>query len=182
MDDRIRSPRERLFRQAAVLQLKLVADGLRDAVLIPVSLVAAAVGLLRGGDDCDTEFRRVIDLGRRSERWINLFGHEEPLLPEGETEPSLLDSTEVGGPVPLSHVTPGEAPVDASEMPEWLRDLKDQEPHEDMEPPIWLTEPDAEIPAELPAEEIPHVQEDTPGWMAGLPSVEQDSPTEDTPE
>ena len=81
MDDRNRSPRERLFRQAAVLQLKLVADGLRDALLIPVSLVAAAVGLLRGGDDCDTEFRRVIDLGRRSERWINLFGHEEPLLP-----------------------------------------------------------------------------------------------------
>ena len=82
MDDRNRSPRERLFRQAAVLQLKLVADGLRDALLIPVSLVAAAVGLLRGGDDCDTEVRRVIDLGRRSERWINLFGHEEPLLPD----------------------------------------------------------------------------------------------------
>lgn len=81
MDDRTRGPRERLLRQAAVLQLKLVADGLRDALLIPVSLVAAAVGLLRGGDDCDAEFRRVIDLGRRSERWINLFGHEEPLVP-----------------------------------------------------------------------------------------------------
>ena len=47
--------------------------------LIPISIVAALIGLLRGGDDCDAEFRRVIKLGRRSERWINLFGHQRPL-------------------------------------------------------------------------------------------------------
>ena len=79
MNDAPESPRVRLMRDAAVLQLKLVADGFRDALLIPVSLVAALVGLLRGGEDCDTEFRRVIELGRRSERWINLFGHKRPL-------------------------------------------------------------------------------------------------------
>lgn len=79
MNDRPRSPRETLFRDAAMLQLKLVADGFRDALLIPISLVAALIGLIRGGAGCDAEFRRVIDLGRRSERWINLFGHEEPL-------------------------------------------------------------------------------------------------------
>ncbi len=64
------------MRQAAILQFKLLVDGLRDAVLIPLSIGAAAIGLLRGGDDADREFRRVIKLGRRSERWINLFGHE----------------------------------------------------------------------------------------------------------
>ena len=79
MNDAPEPPRVRLLRDAAVLQLKLVADGFRDALLIPVSLVAALLGLLRGGEDCDTEFRRVIELGRRSERWINLFGHERPL-------------------------------------------------------------------------------------------------------
>lgn len=79
MNDAPESPRARLFREAAVLQLKLVADGFRDALLIPVSLIAALVGLVRGGDDCEAEFRRVIDLGRQSERWINLFGHERPL-------------------------------------------------------------------------------------------------------
>ena len=73
------NPRFQLVRDAVVFQLKLVADGLRDAVLIPVSLVAALIGFLRGGDDCDREFRRVIALGRRSERWINLFGHQRPL-------------------------------------------------------------------------------------------------------
>ena len=73
------SPRMQLARDAAVLQLKLIADGFRDALLIPISLIAALIGLLRGGKDCDAEFRRVIKLGLRSERWINLFGQQRPL-------------------------------------------------------------------------------------------------------
>ena len=73
------SPRIELMREAAVLQLKLLADGLRDAALIPVSLLAALVGLVRGGEEPDREYRQVIKLGRRSERWINLFGHQRPL-------------------------------------------------------------------------------------------------------
>jgi len=81
LNDQPRNPREQLLRDAFILQLKLVADGFRDALLIPLSLVAAAVGLVRGGKDCDTEFRRVIDLGQRSEQWINLFGQQEPLTP-----------------------------------------------------------------------------------------------------
>jgi len=72
-------PRVELIREAAVLQLKLLADGLRDAALIPVSLLAALVGLIRGGEDPGLEYRKVIKLGRRSERWINLFGHQRPL-------------------------------------------------------------------------------------------------------
>lgn len=79
MNDTIKSPRATLARDAAVLQLKLLADGFRDAMLIPVSILAALIGLLRGGEECDREFRRVIKLGRRSERWINLFGHQQPL-------------------------------------------------------------------------------------------------------
>jgi hypothetical protein len=79
MNNTNQSPRITLIRETAVLQLKLIADGFRDAVLIPISLLAALVGLLRGGQDCDREFRRLIKLGRRSERWINLFGHQQPL-------------------------------------------------------------------------------------------------------
>jgi len=73
------SPRITLLRETAILQLKLIADGFRDAVLIPISLLAALIGLLRGGEDCEREYRRVIKLGRRSERWINLFEHQRPL-------------------------------------------------------------------------------------------------------
>ena len=68
-----------LARETAIFQLKLLADGLRDALLIPISLIAGLIGITRGGEDCDREFREVIRLGRRSERWINLFGHEKPL-------------------------------------------------------------------------------------------------------
>jgi len=76
-----------------VLQIKLIADGFRDAILIPVSLFAALVGVLRGGDEADREFRRVIKLGRRSERWINLFGQQRPL---GKPHPADSIDTVLG--------------------------------------------------------------------------------------
>jgi len=85
--------RAALAREAAVFQLKLVADGLRDAVLIPVSLIAAVIGLLRGGDDANREFRSVLDLGRQSERWINLFGDHEPARGVGSMD-DVLDRVE----------------------------------------------------------------------------------------
>ena len=79
MSETNHSPRATLFREAATLQLKLIADGIRDAILIPVSLVAAIIGLLEGGEKCDQLYQRVLKLGRRSERWINLFGTHRPL-------------------------------------------------------------------------------------------------------
>jgi hypothetical protein len=96
MDRSTRNPRIALARETAVLQVKLLVDGVRDAILIPVSVVAALIGLLRGGPDCDREFRRVIELGRRSERWINLFGHQRPLSgdPVTGSMDSILDQVE----------------------------------------------------------------------------------------
>ena len=85
MNNETRSPRIELMRETAVLQLKLLADGLRDAALIPISLLAAIIGLIRGGEEPDREYRQVIKLGRRSERWINLFGHQRPL---GKSHPA----------------------------------------------------------------------------------------------
>jgi hypothetical protein len=67
-------PRTDLIRRSLVFQLKLLADGLRDFILLPVSLLATLVGLLRGGDDPQREYDQVQELGRRSERWIDLFG------------------------------------------------------------------------------------------------------------
>ena len=68
------SKRGALVRDAVVFQLKLMADGFRDLVLLPLSLIAALVGLVRGGDEPEREFVQVLKLGRRSEIWINLFG------------------------------------------------------------------------------------------------------------
>ena len=112
------NPRLGLLREAAVLQLKLLVDGLRDAILIPISLVAALIGLLRGGPDCDREFRRVLKLGRRSERWINLFGHQRPLGRSGTAGSldSILDQVEntVLGQYEKSRKPPDETPEDAN--------------------------------------------------------------------
>jgi len=85
MNQSPKSNRNDLLREVSVLQLKLLADGFRDAALIPISLFAALIGLIRGGEEPDREYRRVIKLGRRSERWINLFGHQKPL---GKTHPA----------------------------------------------------------------------------------------------
>lgn len=96
MDTASRNPRIELIRKTAVLQIKLLVDGLRDAILIPLSLVAALIGVMRGGTDCDREFRRVIKLGRRSERWIDLFGHQRPLgnNPTEGSMDSILEQVE----------------------------------------------------------------------------------------
>ena len=78
------SKRVELVRESLVFQLKLLADGVRDLVLVPISLVATGIGLLRSADDPDKEFRRVLNLGRQSEQWINLFGHHDPLHGAGD--------------------------------------------------------------------------------------------------
>jgi len=73
-----------LFRESLIFQLKLMADGLRDLILVPVSLIATLAGLLRGGAHPDREFRQVLELGRQAERWINLFGNHEPMRQAGQ--------------------------------------------------------------------------------------------------
>lgn len=62
-----------LIRDVAVFQVKVIFDGLRDLLLVPISLVTGLVTLVGGG----TEFYDLLRLGRRSERWINLFGAAE---------------------------------------------------------------------------------------------------------
>ena len=85
--------RSELAREAAVLQIKLVADGIRDAILIPVSLIAALIGLIRGGPEPDREYREVLRLGRQTERWINLFGYHRPYSRAGSMD-TVIDRVE----------------------------------------------------------------------------------------
>lgn len=66
-----------LIRDIIVLQLKLVVDGLRDFILVPISLLVGIISLVKGGDSSGSEFYELLRTGRRSERWINLFGAAE---------------------------------------------------------------------------------------------------------
>ncbi len=63
-----------LIRDRAVFQVKLLFDGFRDLLLLPISLIAGFVSLIKGGRTPSSEFYDLLKLGRRSEHWINLFG------------------------------------------------------------------------------------------------------------
>lgn len=85
-NDGVSPDRWTLLRDILVLQLKLVVDGLRDFILVPISLVVGVVSLVRSRDGGGNEFYELLRTGRRSERWINLFGAAErvygPPIPE----------------------------------------------------------------------------------------------------
>jgi len=67
--------RMRLVLEVAVFQLKIATEAIRDLFLSPISIIAAIVGLLAGGEEPDQHFRRVQRFGRRSDLWLNVFGH-----------------------------------------------------------------------------------------------------------
>jgi hypothetical protein len=69
------NPTWALIRDVATLQVKLVVDGLRDLVLVPASLIAGLVSLVRTENGRPgPEFYKLVSVGKQSERWINLFG------------------------------------------------------------------------------------------------------------
>ncbi len=85
--------RWQLIRDLAVFQLKLVIDALRDVVLSPISLVAAVVDLVRGGERPGRYFYDVLIAGRRSEAWINLWGEADRVAPRPrDAESASLDA------------------------------------------------------------------------------------------
>ncbi len=73
MSETSNSKRGELVRNTVVFQLKLMADGFRDLLLLPISLIASLIGFIRGGEEPQREFNQVIKFGRQSEQWIDLF-------------------------------------------------------------------------------------------------------------
>jgi len=73
-DNPHRGSRLRLLRDVLVFQVKLGAEALLDITLIPVSLVAAGMDLLRGNWRQPRWFHAVLRFGERCERRIDLWG------------------------------------------------------------------------------------------------------------
>lgn len=84
MTEKTEGKRAQLIRESLVFQVKLIADGMRDFLLVPVSIAATIVGLIRSNENPEEEFNRVIDLGRKTEQWINLFGQHDPIQEAGD--------------------------------------------------------------------------------------------------
>ncbi|MEQ9520661.1 MAG: hypothetical protein RLN89_14620 [Parvibaculum sp.] len=86
-----------LIRDVFVFQGKLVLDGLRDLILSPLSIAAAIIALVTGGEKPGRQFYDLLYFGRRSEHWINLFGATSHVKPpatytdEGNNIDALVD-------------------------------------------------------------------------------------------
>jgi hypothetical protein len=65
--------RGQLLRQVLVFQFKLAMDGIRDVLLSPISIIAALAGILTNHPDPSRYFNQLLELGHRSDQWINLF-------------------------------------------------------------------------------------------------------------
>ncbi|MDX5366848.1 MAG: hypothetical protein LPK88_10435 [Alphaproteobacteria bacterium] len=72
-----------LLRDVAVLQGKLLLDSLKDLLLAPVSLGAAAISLFNREGDTGRQFYEVLHTARRFEDWINKYGDADRIPPPG---------------------------------------------------------------------------------------------------
>jgi hypothetical protein len=62
-----------LLRDLMIFQVKLVLDGMKDIVLMPLTIGAAAVDIVFPGRVHGHRFYAVMSLGERFDRWLNLF-------------------------------------------------------------------------------------------------------------
>lgn len=82
-----------LIRDVLVFQGKLLVDGFRDLALVPMSLAAGVVSLIRKGPSPGPEFYDLLRMAQRSERWINLFGAvEKPHAGRADSEADRTDA------------------------------------------------------------------------------------------
>ncbi len=92
-----------LIRDVVVFQFKLIVDGLRDFVLVPISLAAGLLSFVSGKDGKPgAQFYQLLATGKQSEHWIDLFGAlrnappdiDQPMpFPDGNMD-EVLDNIE----------------------------------------------------------------------------------------
>lgn len=66
-------PIKRTFRHLVVFQIKLFADAMRDVLFSPLSVVAFIVDAITQPKAKDSLSIKLMELGQRSDRLINLF-------------------------------------------------------------------------------------------------------------
>lgn len=80
--------RRRIIRDVSRFQLKLMLDALRDLIMSPWSLVAGAIDVLKAGRQEPEHFAEVIQAGRKTEAWIDLWdqGKEHATAPTASVD------------------------------------------------------------------------------------------------
>jgi len=77
-----------LFRDTVIFQLKLGLDALRDLFLSPVSILLALYDVIKGKDVSTSLFYKLMEIGHKSDHWINLFGYHQ----RGDYRKSLIEA------------------------------------------------------------------------------------------
>jgi len=79
MTNKLKKRRDRsiIVRDLLIFQLKLFLDGLKDVVISPVAIGAAALDILFPTARRGSRFYAVMGAGERVDRWLNLFGASE---------------------------------------------------------------------------------------------------------
>ena len=82
-----RQARSVIVRDLVIFQIKLLLDGLKDVVLSPLAILAAALDFMSPTARSGRRFYAVLMLGERFDRWLSLFSvsekaatHEEGLF------------------------------------------------------------------------------------------------------
>ena len=79
------------LRRFLVFQLKLYIDAFRDVGLSLLSVPAFILDVIMQSHGQQSYFERILHLGRRSERVINLFEQYDPESQEGPSVDRVID-------------------------------------------------------------------------------------------
>lgn len=82
-ETRVSPDRRMLIRDVIVFQFKLIVDGLRDFFLVPVAFFAGLLSFFSTKDGvAGPQFYDLLEVGKQSEEWIDLFGAMRNAPPE----------------------------------------------------------------------------------------------------
>ena len=90
-------PHHLMFRAVLLLQVKLLLGALRDFLLSPISLGAALLDVALAKRQSPRYFRLVLQLGERSDEWIDLWSgaRDEPSTQRENVDALLVRVEEV---------------------------------------------------------------------------------------
>lgn len=91
--------RSEVIRDTFVLQLKLIVDGFRDLMLMPLIFISTLAGLIMHKDKPGRYLYRLLSYGKATEKWIGLFeeadkDESDPIEIKAKSFDDLLKNTQ----------------------------------------------------------------------------------------
>ncbi len=88
-----------IARDLGLFQLKLFLDGLIDVTLAPLSIAAALIEVLFGGERRGRLFYAILRFGEKADLWLNLYGASRRADSDG-----LFGGSKAGSPTLLGEI------------------------------------------------------------------------------